>query len=85
MSFSVYKLSLEHPLYLIYTHAALERRIQLGIKPVAPTSPPSENKALEGFRSLRNPPASPNGQFAPHVYRGMIPVGALEDKDLAIK
>lgn len=64
---------------------ALEHRIQLGIEPVAPDPrlDAQRRHRLDGYLSLRDPPAAPTSGKASHVYKGLIPVGAFDRRDLA--
>lgn len=65
---------------------ALETRIKLGIEPVEPKQPISKsNDPLRGYSLLKNPPASPNAQPVSRVYKGILPVEALETRDIVLK
>ncbi|KAL7415592.1 hypothetical protein BDY24DRAFT_413183 [Mrakia frigida] len=61
----------------------LGRRIQLGIEPVPAKKIPTTNPT-RAYWSLSSPPAPPRwSDPAPEVYKGLIPIGAYEQRDIA--
>jgi hypothetical protein len=64
---------------------ALEDRIQLGIEPIDPVKTPNAKPPTRGYKSLSNPPAAPSTQPASHVYKGIVPIGAWNERDFVMK
>ena len=63
---------------------AQETKKQLGLSLDLPYSSTNPYEGLSDFTSLQPVPAPPRSDPATHVYRGIVPAGALESRDLAV-
>ncbi|KAL7412086.1 hypothetical protein BDY24DRAFT_442760 [Mrakia frigida] len=61
-----------------------ETKKQLGLSLEPPCSPTNPYEGLADFLSLQPVPGPPRSDPANHVYRGILPSGALESRDLVV-
>ena len=66
------------------SNAALEERIQLGIEPAGPQRLAHTRSPVDGYKTLADPPAPPSRQPASHIYKGIVPTGAWDERDLCM-
>jgi hypothetical protein len=66
------------------SNAALEERVRLGIEPTEPQTPAADRSPTDGYMTLADPPGPPSHQPASHVYKGIVPTGAWDERDLCM-